>query len=39
MNEENMEGQEYFLEPLLNDLLNHCVQVLSLVLDHDETEE
>ena len=39
MNEENMEGQEYFLEPLLNDLLNDCVQVLSLVLDHDETEE
>ena len=39
MNEENMEGQEYHLEPLLNDVLNHFVQVLSLDLDHDEIEE
>ena len=39
MNEENMEGQEYYLEPLLNDYLNHCVKMLSLDLDHHEIEE
>ena len=39
MNEENVEGQEYYLEPLLNDYWNHCVQVLSLETDHDEIEE
>ena len=39
MNEENVEGQEYYLEPLLNDYLNPCVQVLSLETDHDEIKE
>ena len=39
MDEENLEGQEYYLEPLLNDYLNHCVQVLSLDLDQDQIEE
>ena len=39
MDEENLEEQEYYLEPLLNDYLNHCVQVLSLDLDQDQIEE
>ena len=39
MDEENLEGQEYYLEPLLNDYLNNCVQVLSLDLDHNEIED
>ena len=39
MDEENLEGQEYYLEPLLNDYINNCVQVLSLDLDHNEIEE
>ena len=39
MDEENLEEQEYYLEPLLNDYLNHCVQVLSLDLDQDQIEK
>ena len=39
MDKENLEGQEYYLKPLLDDYLNHCVQVLSLDLDQDEIKE
>ena len=39
MDEENLELQEYYLEPLLDNYLNHCVQVLSLDLDQDEIKE
>ena len=27
------ENQEYYLEPLLGDYLDHCVQIVSLDLD------
>ena len=36
MDTENLEGQEYYLEPLLKDYLNHCVQVLSVDIEQDE---
>ena len=39
MDEENLEGQEYYLEPRLNHYLNHCLQVLSLDLDQDQIEK
>ena len=38
MDKENLEGYSYYLEPLPNDYLNHCVQVLLVDLDKDEIE-
>ena len=32
----NLEGQEYYLQPHLNDYLNPCVQALSVDIEQDE---
>ena len=36
MDKENLEGQEYHLEPLFTDYFHHCIKVLSVGLDQDE---
>ena len=38
MDDKNLEGEKYYLEPILNNYLNHCVQVLSLDLDQEELQ-
>ena len=38
MDDKNLEGEKYYLEPILNKYLNHCVQVLSLDLDQEELQ-
>ena len=36
--EGQQEKQEYYLEPLLGDCLDHCVQIVSLDLDVKTSE-